>query len=270
MLSLEFDSWWIETEAGERLTGRAAWTRLAGHFPASRLWRWLLRLRWIRRLSWAALTALVSQDPLARPDMVSVSETNPDCPPPHGRWLDRVEKVAVVGVLAALLTGIVWWNLDGLSSYGYGKAITAPIPDTLRTAVWYTGLWQFWDMFAPVPLQWDGWISIPGQFEDGSETDLVTGAPPTQNPQLFWFGPMARWEKYDENVSRNSYSALLSVWASYYCHLYNDIERRPNGARLATLEIHYYYRPSHAPGEPENAIVDNRLWRHWCYPQYQY
>jgi hypothetical protein len=263
----EYDSWWIETNDANRLTGQAAWIQLAGYFPASRLWGGLLRFRWVRRLTWGTVKLLVRRDPLTSPERISPEEAY--CPPEtRFKWLNRVGKLAVIGTLATLFVSVVWWNLDGMADYG--KPMSAPMPNTLRTAVWYTGLWQFWDMFAPIPLQWDGWIVIPGKFEDGTEFDLRTGEPLTQDVRRYWFGPMARWTKYDENVSRNSYQPLLSAWAGYYCRYYNDVLRRPNGARLATLEIHFYYRPAHAPGDPENPIKDYQLWRHWCYPQYQY
>ncbi|HLA43476.1 MAG TPA: hypothetical protein VJZ27_08585 [Aggregatilineales bacterium] len=88
---------------------------------------------------------------------------------------------------------------------------------------------------------------------------------------LRWFwGPDARWKKYISNIQENAYEPLLSAWGSHYCREYNIEKALPEGERLATLEILLIWRHSYAPGEPLNPFQTRMLWKHWCYPEYEY
>ena len=89
-----------------------------------------------------------------------------------------------------------------------------------------------------------------------------------QTPRVLW-GPGMRWRKFEENINNYRYNSLLRAWGRYYCHLYNDVEGRPQGTRLATLEIHFVYRRSYPPGSAPNPMEDDLLWTHWCYEEYQ-
>ena len=164
--------------------------------------------------------------------------------------------------LAGIMLCIVWWNIQNFVDDGY---IRAPaMPAALQDLVRYSGTWQYWDMFAPIPLQNDGWIVLPGKFEDGTALDVRTGQPVRDGlPDAPW-GPLMRWKKYDENANNNRDDQMLQAWAGYYCRQYNVVEDRPPGKRLATLEIHYIYTHSHAPGAPTNAQQDDLLWSHNC------
>jgi hypothetical protein len=131
-------------------------------------------------------------------------------------------------------------------------------------------MWQAWDMFSPYPSTQDGWIVVPGRFEDGTTFDLSTGLPLTQEYHDALFGPSVRWKKYESNLTRNNYDTLLEAWGGYYCDLYNNKGALAVDHRLATLEIRYYSTRSHAPGEPPNPLTDELLWKHWCYAEYEY
>jgi hypothetical protein len=66
------------------------------------------------------------------------------------------------------------------------------------------------------------------------------------------------------------YQQIFASWAGMYCRIYNDEQKLPDGRRLATLQIVYKRFLTHDPGQPPQPISDIVLWRHWCYPQYQY
>jgi hypothetical protein len=180
---------------------------------------------------------------------------------PSADW----KRALVVAFLALVMLGVIWWNVDTIYEYT-GQSRT--MPPRLETLMWYSGVWQYWDLFAPLPLQIDGWMTIPGVFEDGTVLDLRTGQPPDDAMQRYTLGPLVRWEKFEENVYNNAYNAILLSWGRYYCHEYNAVQALPEGHRLATLEIRYRFRRSHAPGEPPNEYEDDLLWSHWCYDQY--
>lgn len=177
----------------------------------------------------------------------------------------RARRAAATVAASLAMAGIVWWNLATLDNYG-GPVVTMPVP--VRSVMWYAGIWQYWDMFAPFPIQVDGWYTVPARFEDGTELDLRTGQPPNDDLQRVVFGPFARWEKFEENMYNNPQDAILLAWGQLYCREYNTRRALPEGRRLATLEIVYRYRRSHAPGQPRNDLTDHLLWRHWCYDQY--
>ncbi len=212
--------------------------------------------RWLRRRLNRSLPASLPQAVGGNPDAM-------DSPQVH--WTPSRRLLTVF--LAVMMLGAIWWNVDYLGEY---REPVAPMPGGVRSILWYSGLWQYWDLFAPLPLQVDGWITIPGVFEDGTTLDLRTGAPPNADMQRFVVGPLVRWEKFEENVYNNQYEPILLAWGQYYCRRYNEIEARPIGSRLATLEIHFRYRRSVPPGALPNNLDDDRLWTHWCYEEYAY
>ncbi len=172
-------------------------------------------------------------------------------------------RLALSALLALLMVGVIWWNLTEVVAYTSPTAL--PMPDVPEAVMGYTGLWQYWDLFAPLPLQIDGRIAVPGRFEDGAGFDLY--AAHTARPM---WGPEMRWRKFEENVNNYRYDDLLREWGRYYCRLYNGLAALPEGARLATLEFHFVYRRSHPPGGPPGRLQDDLLWKHWCYEEYRY
>ncbi|MEP7287769.1 MAG: HTTM domain-containing protein [Chloroflexota bacterium] len=166
-----------------------------------------------------------------------------------------------MALLMILLIGLViYWNLQTVEDYT--KQVVPPVPALSQAVIWYSGLWQYWDLFAPLPFQIDGWVTIPAEFEDGTTLDLRTGKPATSAiPDASW-GPSSRWKKFEENMNNDRNDVLLRAWARYYCRHYYD--NLPTGNRLKTFQIHFLYRRVHHPGEPENDIQDDLLWSHQC------
>jgi hypothetical protein len=192
-------------------------------------------------------------------ETVDVANTEP-------KWASRLGRLAVTVGLSVAMLGVIWWNLDYVNDH---TTVAPPIPEAVENVMWYSGLWQYWDLFAPMPIQVDGWVTIPGRFEDGTVLDLRTGAPPDDALQNVMLGPWVRWEKFEENVFNWQYAPILRAWGAYYCRQYNVVQARPQGERLAILAIEYRYRRSVAPGQPPNDYWNEVMWTHWCYDQYQ-
>ncbi|GAB4338780.1 MAG: hypothetical protein Kow00117_20070 [Phototrophicales bacterium] len=161
-------------------------------------------------------------------------------------------------ILMAAMGLVIWWHVYTVGDYGE-ELITTPPPD----AIWYTGLWQYWDMFAPLPYQIDGHMRVIGTFENGTTYDLYHHVPATEPPRTFWWGPVMRWKKFEENIFNYQYETILFQWAAYYCRSYN--QESVIGTRLEKLEIIYVYRRSHAPEQPVNPMQIEVIWQHWCF-----
>ena len=183
--------------------------------------------------------------------------------------LARFLRIALTICLAGMIVLVLWWNLNVIGGYA-DPPFLADYPAWSSAAIRYTGLWQSWDMFSPVPLQKDGWIRIPGQFEDGTQLDLFdlqAAESATVPPAINW-GPDMRWQKYISNIYDDPNDNLLRAWGRYYCRLYNTAGNLPRGARLATLEIHYMFRRVYKYGEAISPLQDDLLWSHWCFEEY--
>jgi hypothetical protein len=178
-------------------------------------------------------------------------------------------RIALTAYLTVIMALVIWTNIAVLSEYA-DEPFADPLPTAPQAILRYSGLWQYWDMFAPMPLQISGWITIRGQFEDGKNTDLFhlrDDATDTVPPPIQW-GSSMRWLKYIENAYNDQDERVLLAWGGYYCRLYNDAMALPLGSRLATLEIRYVFRRVHARGEPLNPLQNDLIWSHWCYDEY--
>ena len=179
----------------------------------------------------------------------------------------RYHRILLSLTLIPLMLLVIWWNAVESSYYAadYGIEPLPPMPAPLENIVWHSGLWQWWDLFAPLPLQYDGYLVIPGHFENGVTYDLRTQQP-LPNRELFpRFGPLMRFEKFEENVARYADEPILLAWGRYYCRQYDTEDRTNAGERLLTLEIIFMRRDSHQPDEPPNPYYRNVLWEHWCF-----
>lgn len=75
----------------------------------------------------------------------------------------------------AIQNGTEQFSLQSLAAYpgAWTLALNAAIKSSpwlpLRWYMRTTGLWQFWDMFAPNPMRDDLWLDSVVQFQDGTE-----------------------------------------------------------------------------------------------------
>lgn len=105
-----------------------------------------------------------------------------------------------------------------------------------------------WDMFAPTPLQTDGWYVLRGETTSGREvavfTDLDTTDPP---PAIDATYPSHRWYVYLTDLRRASGVALRPGFAHYLCARWN----RHHAEDLARVEIVFVAQPVQLRGEAE-------------------
>lgn len=262
------DSWWVVDPGGRQYQGQAAWQEVAAHLPLSRGWAWMLRWGWLRRVLWLGLTWLSDAMALPAPQPEQARYAAPALP----RGLQRLGRGLMALLLGGLMLTLWQWNLAGVQQDG--EPLLPPVEGRRMALVQYLSIGQHWSMFSPYPSTRDGWISVPGVFEDGSRLDLRTQQPVDDDEamrRILW-GPPLRWKKYEENLFVWEQEALLFAMGSYYCRAYNQVQQRPEGERLATLELIYHWRDSVAPEAERGPFryQSYRLWRHWCYEEYAY
>lgn len=180
--------------------------------------------------------------------------SNQIAPPKPVRFLNLI--------LSPLIVLVIWWNIDVTRQYRENSV--PPMPQVLENVMWISGLWQYWDLFAPVPYQIDGQIIVEGIFENGIRYDLFNQQPLDAEVTPIQWGPNMRWRKFEEVMFRNQYPQILSAWSRNYCARYNDNSSSVTGTRLAEVHSRYHYRRSHAPGEAVNSPQTELLWSHNC------
>jgi hypothetical protein len=161
-----------------------------------------------------------------------------------------------------LLILVFWWNVEATREYQ--EIVVPPMPESIENVMWLTGLWQYWDLFAPVPYQIDGRFLVEGRFENGLRFDLFTEQPVDAQVHPVQFGPLMRWKKFEEVIFRNQYPQILEAWGDSYCRRYNEEAQAVAGTRLEQIEIAYVYRRSHPPEEQPNEIQHELIWTHHC------
>jgi hypothetical protein len=181
----------------------------------------------------------------------------------------RVGRLVLTLCLGGLMLCVIWWNLGVIAEYANQPSFPT-LPALPEAILEYTGLWQYWDMFAPTPLQVGGWLTVRGQFEDGRDAELFALRPQEngEQPPAPQWGPSMRWYKYVENINNSRDDRLLRALGRYTCRQYNTGGKLPVGARLATLEVRYVYRYAHHPDEPAQPLESDLLWSHWCFDEY--
>ena len=137
------------------------------------------------------------------------------------RWLSRAGRGAEAALPAVFLVLVLLWNLQG--------AGVDALPDEAEPAVEVTRTDQYWNMFAPEPLQVDGWYVVPARLEDGSRVDLWAGGAVRYDkpPDVARTYPNARWRKYLVNLWRTRNRWARPYLATYLCERWNaehDVE----------------------------------------------
>lgn len=244
----------------ESFEGKMAWKSISAHLAFSRLWNWIFNIRLIRSALWKSLTVVVHH-----------YQNKPVVARIESRQSRVYQRVYLSIFLLPLFSLLILWNIEASGSYlpdgfQYPRPVQS-IWKSSRNIIWYSGLWQYWDMFSPTPIQYDGWLVVEGYFENEFSYDLFSeDAIDYEHPRRWYWGPQMRWEKYEENIYRGRYDALLRGWASYYCRTVN--KGRVESTRLANLRIVMNSINFYAPNEFPQTHQQEQLWFHWCYNQY--
>jgi predicted DCC family thiol-disulfide oxidoreductase YuxK len=161
---------------------------------------------------------------------------------------------------------------------GYGLlAVTAifsfatALPDSLAAfrptepatrVLTFLSLDQRWNMFSPNPANTDGWMLAPARLADGTELDLLTGGPVSDEPR-YADSLYTRWTKVTERISNASYANYRVEYGRMFCRLRN-FHLREGESPLATFEIYYIQRIIPAPGQGEPTLHTHHIWSHTC------
>lgn len=259
--STDFDDWTVTDDSGHIYSGYSAWMRLCGHLPLSLMWVWILRPTIVRRSVWSMMGWNVRRWALKSPRF--------DLLPAEPDWKERFGSGCMTALSRTVLTiilGSLMVLVIGLNGLNLPENMPFSVTREQGTVLVATGLWQRWDMFAPVPLREDGWILLTGIFNDGTVWDLRADRHLPEDLEetriRWWFGPDARWKKFDDSQRSVQDQRVLQTWAWYYCRLHN--ETQSNDARLVRVEIQYVGRYTHAPNEPPNPFSARVLWQQDC------
>jgi hypothetical protein len=149
-------------------------------------------------------------------------------------WLAAVRRRGVPALVVVLGVLVVLVNAQALG------ALT--LPDQTDPVVTATGVDQRWNMFAPNPLQSDGWYVAPGELENGTTVDALHGGNLTwERPaDLAATYPNARWRKYEANLQRDGYAGHRDDFAAYLCARWN----RNHEVRLDAVTLVYMEQPT--------------------------
>ncbi len=149
----------------------------------------------------------------------------------------------------------VWNNIVNNDTLASSLNVEA-MPQGIEVFMTRAGLTQTWNLFAPEPLQNEGWFIFAGQYAGGDLVDPRTDAPPGDVRPRWWIGPWSRWTKFEENMMRvPSYSPILPAWGTYICHEYPGLQ---------SLDIILRAQHIAQPGEAEQPYQDKVMWQGKC------
>jgi hypothetical protein len=127
--------------------------------------------------------------------------------------LRRFRARAVPAFVTVLLLVILLWNAASVGAVDTPEAVESNVdPEQFR-----------WNMFAPAPLNVDGWYVVPGRLESGERVDAFRGGPvewdkPAEVDRTY---PSARWRKYLQDVRWSEDRRLREEFAGYLCYRWN-------------------------------------------------
>ncbi|MFC4549546.1 MULTISPECIES: HTTM domain-containing protein [Halorussus] len=168
--------------------------------------------------------------------------TRPGVPRSLSRWASRLAPL----VAACLLVALLGWNAAVLVDGGSNEVASAD--DTP------------WGMFAPEPMQTDGWYVVPAELASGDRVDAFHRRPvrwdrPTDVARSY---PTARWRKYLTNVRRSEYAAQRRSFAGFLCERWN----RNRDDELTRLAVYFVAQPTRLDGPEPTRRVE--LGRYSC------
>lgn len=145
-------------------------------------------------------------------------------------------------LILLMLPPILLWN------YGnFHDRYRMPAP--LYTLCRYLHLDQYWGMFAPRPLDRDGWLVAEGQMENGLLLDLRTGQPVNwEKPgHLRDFYHNERWRKYLFFLFEQPDNAHRSLYCRYLGWQWNAAHASP--WRIEWITLYFVMEATPAPGQ---------------------
>ena len=174
------------------------------------------------------------------------------------RWVNNEKPVpiiqtSIVGQLMAALSllYIVHWNAYNLNPSL--KHILTPVANTLR-------LDQYWGMFAPKPMQDDGWFSMVAVLDDGSRVDLFQHCQPhtfTRPADIVHMHKTARWAKFWMNMWMEKYGKYRKYGIAY---MRADFQATHPNREIKQLSFYYHLDVIPGLGQRRAPVQPTLLW----------
>lgn len=147
-----------------------------------------------------------------------------------------------------LLLLTFYWNLANIPQLSY------KFPSSLEKVMVTLRLDQKWKMFSP-PLKKDGWYVAPGELEDGSKIDVITGLIPSfDKPQTnkAYYSHYS-WQKVLMNLTSKRFSLYLPMFGDYLCRKWEN-----HSSKLLKYEVYFVEEvtlPNYQPSEPNPVLI---------------
>lgn len=167
------------------------------------------------------------------------------------RWITQLVVLNLLGL-------VVLWNFNNCKPWYF--------PNSQRQLVYLLYLDQNWSMFAPRPLDTNGWYNITGKLANGTSVvvDHTTLTPIVNTPveQNNFYG-RERWRKYFLSLATATDGSNYVLYGRYLCRLWNTSQLDPNQL-LATFEINFHSELIQASGFKE-PMKTRKIWAHRCF-----
>ncbi len=134
-------------------------------------------------------------------------------------------------------------------------------PDQLRRLPYLymasTGLWQWWDMFAPNPASIDAWMDAEIQYEDG--TTSIYQYPRIYDLPIWQKYFKERYRKYRERLTEDEYGWKWNHTAQRIAlEAYRQTGRRP-----VEVQLYRHWQQGTGVGQPEPTTYNSYMF--WDY-----
>lgn len=175
----------------------------------------------------------------------------------HSALFVRVRDLTVVWFFA----NVILWNVRGLDFRRFERLY----PRSDNFVLESVGLDQYWSMFAPYPIDWDGWYEIVGKTASGRIVNLSPGASfddPLSEQRPARIDLMYRTErrrKYMMGLAASTADGWRPFFARALRLRWNA--RSPDDP-LASLDVFFWLwltRPD-APTSPEKVLLCHYRW----------
>ena len=161
-------------------------------------------------------------------------------------------------VLAILMIHVALWNLADLP----GVHLPFPRPERLVSML---RLDQKWNMFAPRPLDEDGWYVIETELVDGTKVDLYREGAPVSFEKPIRIAPTypnARWRKFMMNIWSRDNSDWRLYYGRYLTRKWNSVH---SGGKLARKFTIYFMMHRTLLNGQRSDLQKVPIWNHHCF-----
>lgn len=166
--------------------------------------------------------------------------------------LPIIQTSVVSQIVAALsLVYILHWNAFNLNPSL--KQLFTPVANTFR-------LDQYWGMFAPKPMQDDGWFSMVASLDDGSRVDLFQHDRPhtfERPADIVHMHKTARWAKYWMNLWMEKHGRYRKYGVAY---MRAQFQARHPDREIKQLSFYYHLNVIPSPGQRRAPIQPTLIW----------